>query len=318
MLPELLASVERGVAPLIALIALGFVWRIKTPAGLTVVDTRRTINALVLYLFYPGIAYDVISRVHFGREIFLVPASIWFGLLAAMGLGWLVFSRLRGVWGISAPAIGALLIGCSFGNILSMGIAVLQSLFGPDAARYPIYADVIGISLLYWTLGAGVASVMGTKEQSFKLSAFAMTILKMPPVWAFFAGLMVNLFAIPMPQWVGTTAHLLGQAVVPSMLLTVGMSISLETVKRSPRMILMASAIKLIVMPAIVAAVALPLLGMTEVTQVMILLAGMPTMMATILLSERFGLDTEILAAVMVVSTVGFFFTLPLMVFLLL
>lgn len=318
MLPELLASVERGVAPLIALIALGFVWRMKTPAGLTVVDTRRTINALVLYLFYPGIAYDVISRVHFGREIFLVPASIWFGLLAAMGLGWLVFSRLRGVWGISAPAIGALLIGCSFGNILSMGIAVLQSLFGPDAARYPIYADVIGISLLYWTLGAGVASVMGTKEQSFKLSAFAMTILKMPPVWAFFAGLMVNLFAIPMPQWVGTTAHLLGQAVVPSMLLTVGMSISLETVKRSPRMILMASAIKLIVMPAIVAAVALPLLGMTEVTQVMILLAGMPTMMATILLSERFGLDTEILAAVMVVSTLGFFFTLPLMVFLLL
>jgi hypothetical protein len=273
---------------------------------------------LVLYLFYPGIAYDVISRVHFGREIFLVPASIWFGLLAAMGLGWLVFSRLRGVWGISAPAIGALLIGCSFGNILSMGIAVLQSLFGPDAARYPIYADVIGISLLYWTLGAGVASVMGTKEQSFKLSAFAMTILKMPPVWAFFAGLMVNFFAIPMPQWVGTTAHLLGQAVVPSMLLTVGMSISLETVKRSPRMILMASAIKLIVMPAIVAAVALPLLGMTEVTQVMILLAGMPTMMATILLSERFGLDTEILAAVMVVSTLGFFFTLPLMVFLLL
>ncbi len=318
MLPELLASVERGVAPLIALIALGFVWRIKTPAGLNVVDTRRTINALVLYLFYPGIAYDVISRVHFGREIFLVPASIWFGLLAAMGLGWLVFSRLRGVWGISAPAIGALLIGCSFGNILSMGIAVLQSLFGPDAARYPIYADVIGISLLYWTLGAGVASVMGTKEQSFKLSAFAMTILKMPPVWAFFAGLMVNFFAIPMPQWVGTTAHLLGQAVVPSMLLTVGMSISLETVKRSPRMILMASAIKLIVMPAIVAAVALPLLGMTEVTQVMILLAGMPTMMATILLSERFGLDTEILAAVMVVSTLGFFFTLPLMVFLLL
>jgi predicted permease len=145
-----------------------------------------------------------------------------------------------------------------------------------------------------------------------------MTILKMPPVWAFFAGLVVNLFAISMPQWVGTTAHLLGQAVVPSMLLTVGMSISLETVKRSPRMILAASAIKLIVMPALVAAVALPLFGMTEVTQVMILLAGMPTMMATILLSERFGLDTEILAAVMVVSTLGFFFTLPLMVILLL
>lgn len=318
MLPDLLLAVERGVAPLIALIALGFIWRKRAPAGLSVTDTRRTINALVLYLFYPGIAYDVISQVHFGSEVFWVPASIWFGLLAAMGLGWLVFARLRTVWGISVPAMGALLIACSFGNILSMGIAVLQALFGPEAARYPIYADVIGISVLYWTLGAGLAAIMGAKEQSFRLGAFALTLLKMPPVWAFFAGLLVNLLAIPMPHWVGTTAHLLGQAVVPSMLLTVGMSISLETVKRSPRMILAASAIKLIVMPALVAAVFLPLLGMNEMTQAMILLAGMPTMMATVLLSERFGLDTEVLAAVMVVSTLGFFFTLPVMVILLL
>lgn len=318
MLSDLLLSLERGVAPLIALIALGFIWRKNPPGGLSVVDTRRTINALVLYLFYPGIAYDVISRAHFGLEVIWVPTSIWLGLLVAMGLGWLVFARPRALWGIAAPGVGALLIASSFGNILSMGIAVLQSLFGPDAVRYAIYADVLGISILYWTLGAGTAAVLGAKEQSFHLGTFALTLLKMPPVWAFCAGLLVNLLAIPMPQWVSATAHLLGQAVVPSMLLTVGMSISLETVKRSPRMILAASAIKLIVMPALVAAVVLPLFGMTEVTQVMILLAGMPTMMATVLLSERFGLDTEILAAVMVVSTLGFFFTLPLMVVLLL
>lgn len=317
MLTELMNSLQQGVAPLIALIVLGFIWRVKQPAGLSVVDTRRTINALVLYLFYPGIAYDVISRVQFGREIFLVPASVWLSLLAAMGLAWLIFSRLRKPWQISNPAMGALLIGCSFGNILSMGIAVLTSLFGPDAARYPIYADVIGLSLLYWTVGAGFASVMGTRDQSFHLGGFALTILKMPPVWAFFAALAVNLLALPMPLWVGKTAHLLGQAVVPSMLLTVGMSISLDVVKRSPRMILLASSIKLIVMPLLIAAITISLLGLTEVSKVMILLAGMPTMMATILLSERFGLDTEVLAAVMVVSTLGFFFTLPVMVFLL-
>ncbi len=318
MLSDVLLSVERGVAPLVALIALGFVWRKTTPAGLSAVDTRRTINALVLYLFYPGIAYDVISHAHLGLEVAWVPASIWFGLLAAMGLGWLIFGRRREAWGLSSPGLGAVLIAGSFGNILSMGIAVLQSLYGTEAARYAIYADILGISILYWTIGAGTASILGSRDQTFRLGAFALTLLKMPPVWAFAAGLIVNLFAVPMPQWVGTTAHLLGQAVVPSMLLTVGMSMSLETVRRSPRTILLASAIKLIAMPALVAAFALPLFGMNEMTQVMILLAGMPTMMATVLLAERFGLDTELLAAVMVVSTLGFFITLPLMVMLLL
>jgi predicted permease len=318
MLSDLLISLERGVAPLIALIFLGFLWRIKTPAGLSVMDTRRTINALVLYLFYPGLAFDVISRAHFGLEVIWVPLSVWVSLLATLGVGWLVFARYRTAWGLTAPGLGALLIAGSFGNILSMGIAVLQSLFGPDAARYAIYADVLGISILFWTLGAGMAAVLGAKDQAFRLGAFALTLLKMPPIWAFFAGLMFNLLAIPVPEWLKTTSHLLGQAVVPSMLLTVGMSISLATVRRSPKMILTASAIKLVVMPALVAAIVLPVLGMSEMTQVMILLAGMPTMMATVLLAERFGLDTELLAAVMVVSTLGFFFTLPVMVILLL
>jgi predicted permease len=38
----------------------------------------------------------------------------------------------------------------------------------------------------------------------------------------------------------------------------------------------------------------------------------MPTMMAAMILSERFGLDTELLASVMVGSTLLYFVTLPI------
>jgi len=137
MLSDLLISLERGVAPLIALIFLGFLWRIKTPAGLSVMDTRRTINALVLYLFYPGLAFDVISRAHFGLEVIWVPLSVWVSLLAALGVGWLVFARYRTALGAHSAGARCFADCRLFWQYpLEWALPCCSRCFGPDAARY--------------------------------------------------------------------------------------------------------------------------------------------------------------------------------------
>ena len=74
---------------------------------------------------------------------------------------------------------------------------------------------------------------------------------------------------------------------------------------------LTAALIKLVVMPGLVALLCLPILGNGELGVSIVLLAGMPTMMATILLSERYGLDTELLASIMVTTTLFYFLALP-------
>jgi Membrane transport protein. len=45
--------------------------------------------------------------------------------------------------------------------------------------------------------------------------------------------------------------------------------------------------------------------------QATVLLAATPSMMATMILSERYGLNTELLSTVLVTSTALFFVTLP-------
>ncbi|NTW28696.1 MAG: AEC family transporter, partial [Coriobacteriia bacterium] len=44
-----------------------------------------------------------------------------------------------------------------------------------------------------------------------------------------------------------------------------------------------------------------------------VLEAGMPTMMLTLVVGERFGLDTDFLASAILVTTAGAAVTLPLM-----
>lgn len=314
-----LIAVSRSLAPVVLLIAMGYLWRRTAPGGLDAATARRAINMLVMYAFYPGLAYHVVSHAHFGADFYWVPLYTWTGLLLAALIAWLVFARSGLFRTLDKPQIGALVLACSFGNILSMGLSVLQPLYGDPAARYVIYADILGIAILFWTLGAGLASAWGTGGQgAFQLRGFARTFIRLPPVWAFAAGFAVNLLGLPNPVAIDRTAELLGQAVIPAMLLTIGMSLSPAALSRNRALLATAGLLKLVVMPALLAALCLPLFGRGEMSVSIILLAGTPTMMALMMLSERFGLDTELLASVMVATTLLYFAVLPLWLWLLL
>jgi malate permease and related proteins len=319
MSEHLLLTLGEGLAPVALLIALGYVWRLTAPGGLDALSARRAINMLVMYAFYPGLAYHVVSHARFGADFWWVPLYTWIGLLMAAGIAWLVFARSGLFPGLGRRQLGALILACSFGNILSIGLSVLQPLYGSGAARFAIYADILGIGILFWSLGAGLASAWGCNgDGTFRLSLFVRTFVRLPPVWAFATGFTVNLLGLPNPAPIARTAELLGQAVVPAMLLTIGMSLSPAALRQRPGLLAMAGLLKLVVMPAIVAALCLPFLGRNEMTVSIVLLAGMPTMMATIMLSERFGLDTELLASVMVATTLLYFIVLPLWLWVLL
>jgi len=308
-----LTSVFVGLGPVALLIGIGCLWRMASPGGLDAQQARRAINLLVMYVFYPGLAYHVVTHAEFGDDFLWVPLFTWTGLILAATLAWRLFSIAGWFPGVTRPQLGALILAASFGNILSMGLSVLQPLYGPPAARYAIYADILGISILFWSFGAGLAGAWGTRQSAggFQWSTFFADFVRLPPVWAFVIGFIVNLGDLPNPAVLDRTSELLGQAVLPSMLLTIGMSLSPSALRSRPRLLLTAALIKLVVMPGLVALLCLPILGNGELGVSIVLLAGMPTMMATILLSERYGLDTELLASIMVTTTLFYFLALP-------
>lgn len=177
-----LHAIGEALAPVALLITLGYVWRCTSPGGLDAQSARRTINLLVMYAFYPGLAYHVVSHARFGTDFYWVPLYTWVGLLAAALLAWTLFGRGRYFPALGKPQLGALILACAFGNILSIGLSVLQPLYGTDAARFAIYADILGISLLFWSLGAGLATAWGSAgDGRLHLASFARTFLRLPP-----------------------------------------------------------------------------------------------------------------------------------------
>ena len=104
---------------------------------------------------------------------------------------------------------------------------------------------------------------------------------------------------------------MLGDTTMHAMLLVVGMSLSVAGIMRYWKLSLLASMIKLVLVPGVVYTLGMLTVGAGDVVTSTVLLAATPTMMVTLILSERFALNTELLAAILVTSTALFFISLP-------
>ena len=304
----LVTALDQALVPVMLVIGCGYLWRRFEPGGLDALSMRRALGTLVMYVTYPALAFSVVVTAELNTEMLWVPgltvASIFFGAL----IGRLV-APLAGVHG--RADIGSLVLACGFGNLISMGVPVIAAVFGVAAARYAIYADIMGLAPLLWTLGFWIALRFGDAQAAGNITDFAGRLFKLPPLWAFFVALGLNLAGISLPSSVDRAASMVGNATMPCMLLTVGMSLSLASVWRYPRAIAVVAAVKLILVPMLVFFGGQALVGDGEMLRATALLAAMPTMMATIILSEEFDLNTELLATLMVGNTALFFVTFP-------
>jgi hypothetical protein len=100
--------------------------------------------------------------------------------------------------------------------------------------------------------------------------------------------------------------------VAPLIMLSVGLSLRPSSIVRSGVPLAVLAAVKLLAAPLLALGVgSLVLAG--RPLQVAVLEAGMPSMMLTYVVGERFGLDTEFIASAIFVTTVLSAITVPLM-----
>ncbi|PCI19900.1 MAG: auxin efflux carrier family protein [Piscirickettsiaceae bacterium] len=290
---------------------MGVLLRKWQPSGLTLTDTRRVISTLVLNLFYPALIFAVIPNVALDGDIFSSPivsnVGVFVGMLACWGFyPWL---KKQG-WG--KPELGALMLVCGLGNIISLGIPLLQAIQGEQAARFAIYIDIMSITPMLWVVGLWIAIDWGNNDEPRQTPIiFLQSLFKLPPIWAFIGAILLNVYNINLPDFIQKAAEMLGNVTMSGMLLVVGMSLSFKSLKAHKGIAIMASVIKLVVVPAVVYFVANITMDDVQTIQATVLIAATPSMMATMILSERYGLNTELLSTVLVTSTALFFITLP-------
>ncbi len=299
--------------PIALLVAAGGLWvrfRPQFPA-----DTLRiNLNRLVVDVFAPPLLFALSAQAEISHEMLTVPLLTIAGIAISSALLYPLLWHTRMGRGLARETRAAILLAGTFGNVLFMGYPTLTFLYGDIGGSYAAFADVLASTPLVWTFGVWIATRLG--HEGGHGHSLLRTMLSLPPIWGFVLGFAVNLSGLEVAPLI-KAAKFMGQATIPIMLFTLGLSIPWGALKPS-RPVLAAVAVKLLITPLLVFGLARVLFGELKPAQnAAILEVAMPTMLMAASFADRFKLDVRAAALTASWTSLVFLVTLPLWIALL-
>jgi len=290
-----------------SIIAAGLIWRLML-GGTQAEAVRGHLAKAVYAVFLPALVLHVMWQTPVNLDVLRIPVVGAAGVLLSLLVAALIYGDGKRVGG--RKAAGALLLASCFGNVTYLGLPVLSQTFGPWAQSVAIPYDLFANTPLLFTVGIMLAGYFGSSQ---KPAHPMVELLRVPALWAAVAGLLFSMSGTSMPVWLDESLGVLGAAVVPLMLLSVGMALRWQAgwVKRVPAL-LPVIVIQLVLMPLLVWGACIGV-GMSEKLLAPTVIEGaMPCMVLGLVLCDRFKLDSSLYAEAVTLTTVLSLFTLPL------
>ena len=162
-----------------------------------------------------------------------------------------------------APAIA---FAGTFGNGLMMGIPLILSAFGPEAAT-PVAILVTCDTIMLWLLGT-VHMELAVRGISGSLGSISRTVLDLarnPIIAAVLIGTLWRWSGLALPAVVDKLIVLLGGAAIPVALTALGMTLARYEIKGQTPTLAVITVLKLIVFPALTLWIGIAVVGLTPV-----------------------------------------------------
>ncbi|MFC4427905.1 AEC family transporter [Deinococcus navajonensis] len=255
---------------------------------------QATIARVTLYLLSPALVLDVVLRtpVH-PVEAARLGAAYLLTLGGCLLLGWIL--------GLGRPNDQRRSLSASVGiwNSGNMGLPIALFAFGQggfERATVLFLASFIGM----YAVAPAIYSLGRPSDR-----AAWKEVLRLPAIWVTVAGLTLRALHVTLPQGLSRGVELLAQATLPMVLLSLGLQLGAGGWPALTRQIWLASAARLLGGPVIALASGV-LLGLQgQSLAVLVLSASMPTAVNALLLAREYQADTETVAGVVLLSTLG-------------
>lgn len=265
---------------------------------------------------YPALIVTSITRLSLDELITNRAMPLWAMVIAMIGfsLGLIAVQFLGRVSKVTARAF---LFQCLINNYLFLPLPLILFRFGERGVALLVFSSV-GYELILWTLGVFLFTREATLLQRVRS-------LLSPP----FIALMLSLgFVIvrgyapwgPPPDWITSIVltvrdalSMMGQATIAISVLIAGSHFAvMQTRMMLSWRVWLVSAIRLLAVPLLM----IPLLHAFPMDPmargILIIIAVMPSAMASMLFSERYGGDTDFIAGGLLLTHLWAVFTVPL------
>jgi len=266
------------IVPVFAVIALGWVWGRRAKPDMSVV------NRLSMNVLSPALIFSALSSKGFDAwdHRLLMFGSI--GVVLGSGLlAWPVAKLLREKARTFVPPM-------MFNNCGNMGLPLAVLAFG-EAGFAPMVALFTISNLTHFTLGVWIVD---------HHARFG-NLVRNPMVWSTIAGFAFAIFHPPLPEIVAVTIKLVGDALIPMMLLSLG--VRLTDVRLRDARLGVIGGIVCPVTGLVMAALLAPLLGLDALQTGLLFLFGcLPPAVLNFMVAEQFKCEPAKVASIVLVG----------------
>ncbi len=301
-------SVILAIVPIFLLIALGVAMKRGNFPG----DAFWPLaDKMTYFVFFPALLIENLSNAKLGD---FDPTSMLSALLAAVFLQAVLAYLARPLARTDGPGFTSVFQGAiRFNTFVGLGaVAALEGNAG-------ITLFAVGISLAIPMINVFCVLTLaryGAHGEGTSLRGQLLFLAKNPLIIACLIGIALNLLNMPLPPGIAPVFHMLGTMAAPMGLLTVGAGLQWQAARSGGPALGVACLLKLLVYPAVLYGFSrLWGLGALE-TKILVLWGAVPTSSASYILARQLGGDAPLAAAIVTVSTLFAFVTLPLFVLL--
>ena len=191
-------------------------------------------------------------------------------------------------------------------NSSFIGMPVADNIYGSLGVVY-VSMFQLPIRITMWTLGLALFTDVDRKSA-------IKTILLHPCIVSMAIGIIIMVFAPPLPGFVTSTIDYLSKCTIPLSMLIIGCILSDCTIKEIfDKSALYFSLIRLVIFPLVVFAI-LKLIHIDDVLLgVSVIMSGMPAGSTTAILADKYNCDSEFASEIVFVSTMGSLITIPIL-----
>ena len=276
------------VTPVFFLVVIGYFVgpRLKIDA--------RSLSRTAYFVFVPAFVFNIISEAKIDSGLALQMLSfILVAQIAVALLGFLVGKALRQSREITA----AFVLIATFGNVGNFGLPLIVFRLGESARTYAtVYfvatvfiSFVICVGVASWARSGGVTAVF--------------SVFKTPALIALIPALVFNITDVEVPIFLSRLSGLLGQAMIPVMLITLGVQMGEITKIKINFNVFAASTVRLIGGP-VLALLIVPYFGLEGLERSTgILQAAMPAAVLASIIALEYKLLPEFVTTTVLFST---------------
>lgn len=266
--------------------------------------SAEVLNRVVLYVCLPAAVLTYVPRLRLDASLIGLMVTPWLLMLAS----WALVSLATRLCGFARDVHAVLLICVTLANSSFIGYPMVRALLGDAALPYAVVYDQFGTFLLLSIFGLYVIARYSGDTPPTAAQVLA-RIARFPPLWALLFALL--LMPEQPPAWIGNGLRQLADAMLPLVMLAVGLSIRLRLSREELTPLGIGLVLKLLVMPALAVPISW-LLGLQgQMLQVNVLESAMPTMITAAALAISHRLAPRLAAAMVGYGILLSLLTLP-------